>query len=212
MKLLTKNIDASWEPLFDTHQDLLRTILSEVVSENIAPAPARIFRAFEEPVSSYRVVIFGQDPYPGIEVADGLAFSSLPHSPIPASLRNIYKEYESDLGFSAPTSPDLTRWSKSGVMLLNRTLTTTVSERNAHVSTGWRIFTYEVAKFLGERDLIAILWGNFAKELSPLFGSSIESVHPSPLSARKGFFGSRPFSRANQILTAKGLQPIDWKL
>jgi uracil-DNA glycosylase len=212
MKLLTLNIDPSWKPLFDTHHNLLREILSEVVSENIAPAPARIFRAFEEPVSSYRVVIFGQDPYPGIEVADGLAFSSLPHSPIPASLRNIYKEYESDLGFSAPESPDLTRWSKSGVMLLNRTLTTTVGERNAHVSTGWKIFTYEVAKFLGEQDLVAILWGNFAKELSPLFATFIESVHPSPLSARKGFFGSRPFSRANQILIDKGLPPIDWKL
>jgi uracil-DNA glycosylase len=157
------------------------------------------------------VLILGQDPYPGEGVADGLAFSSA-REKVPASLRNIFIEYSSDLGLPAPMSPDLSKWSERGVLLLNRTLTTTVGERNAHVSIGWRNFTYSVAEFLAQRDVIAILWGNGARELADLFDKKIESVHPSPLSARRGFFGSEPFSRANELLESAGREPIDWQI
>ena len=145
-------------------------------------------------------------------MADGLAFSTPPGNPIPASLRNIFKEYVADLGFPAPQSSDLSKWSTRGIMLLNRTLTTIVGERNAHVTQGWREFTSDVASVLAEQKVVAILWGNNARELAPLFEAKIESAHPSPLSARRGFFGSRPFTRVNEYLLEQGLEPIDWQL
>jgi uracil-DNA glycosylase len=205
-------VDPSWYSLFESQEDLLSQIFASIDTTHVAPAYENIFRAFERPLDSFRVVIFGQDPYPGEGIADGFAFSSFKHNPIPASLRNIFKEYENDLGFAAPISPDLTRWSIAGVLLLNRTLTTTPGERNAHIRKGWKSFTYEVAKLMAERGTVAILWGNYAKDLAPLFSSRIESAHPSPLSARLGFFGSQPFSRANQMLREKHLEPIDWRL
>jgi uracil-DNA glycosylase len=211
-ELPISKVHPSWLPFFAEQEELLIQVFSSIDKANVAPHYERIFRAFEEPLDSFRVVIFGQDPYPGEGVADGLAFSSSPGNAIPASLRNIFKEYQSDLGFNQPSTPDLTPWSTSGVFLLNRTLTTVPGERNAHLQKGWRTFTYEVTKLLGERGVVAILWGNYARELSPLFARRIESVHPSPLSARLGFFGSRPFSGANQLLQANGLREIDWRL
>ncbi len=212
MKPPISRVHHSWLPIFDKNSELLAGIFSELKTQDLAPSPERIFRAFEAPLDSIRVVIFGQDPYPGRDVADGLAFSSLENQPIPASLRNIFREYHSDLGYPIPTSPDLSCWSKSGVMLLNRTLTTTVGERNAHLGQGWSHFTYQVAEFLAQRDVVAILWGNYARELSGLFRYKIESVHPSPLSAHRGFLGSRPFSKADQLLEAMGKDPINWLL
>jgi uracil-DNA glycosylase len=159
-----------------------------------------------------RVVIVGQDPYPALGVADGLAFSAHAHSPIPASLRNIFKEYASDLNLPTPTSPDLTRWFEQGVLLLNRTLTTTTGERNAHSQEGWKELTFDIARALGGDKVVGVLWGRHAQELAPLFADSIQSAHPSPLSARRGFFGSKPFSQVNQMLIDRGEEPIDWQL
>jgi uracil-DNA glycosylase len=211
-QLPISKIDSSWLPFFSKHEDLLLDIFASLKGSEVAPSKEKVFRAFEQPLDSYRVVIFGQDPYPGTGVADGLAFSSSPDNPIPASLRNIFKEYESDLGFPAPTTPDLTHWSNSGVMLLNRSLTTVPGERNAHLQNGWRAFTYEVAKILGERGVVAILWGRYAQELAPHFPLRVESAHPSPLSARLGFFGSKPFSRANEILHENGMPLVNWRI
>lgn len=204
-------VDVSWQPFFSDHLEELDEILESLQLEGTVPNRESIFRAFKAPLSEVKVLILGQDPYPGEGVADGLAFSSA-REKIPASLRNIFIEYSSDLGLPAPMSPDLSKWSERGVLLLNRTLTTTVGERNAHVSIGWKNFTYSVAEFLAQHDVIAILWGNGARELADLFDKKIESVHPSPLSARRGFFGSRPFSRANELLKSSGREPIDWQI
>lgn len=212
MNLPLSRIDPSWDSFFQRHSDVLGDIFSSLDLSLITPSSEKIFRAFEAPLENVRVVVFGQDPYPGVNVADGLAFSSPPLQPIPASLRNIFKEYHTDLGYEIPKSPDLAAWSKSGVMLLNRTLTTVTGERNAHVAKGWSSFTLEVAKLLGERNVVAILWGNYARELAPFFQYRVESPHPSPLSARLGFFGSKPFSRSNALLRELGLDPVNWRL
>lgn len=177
------------------------------------PDRQNIFRAFKEPLESVKVLILGQDPYPGVNVADGLAFSIQPGTrKLPASLRNIFKEYSSDLKLPEPTSGDLSCWNSQGVMLLNRSLTTSVGLRNAHSSNGWLTFTESVAKTLAERDVVAILWGSYAQKVAPHFRYSISTPHPSPLSAYRGFFGSKPFSRANQILEEIGSSQIDWTL
>lgn len=202
----------SWDAVFNRNEELLINIFNQLSAENISPSPERIFRAFEKPLDSVRVVIFGQDPYPGVDVADGLAFSADKNQPIPASLRNIFKEFHSDLNFTIPQSPDLSPWSEAGVMLLNRTLTTNSGERNAHLGQGWSEFTYQVAEVLAEKNVVAILWGNYARELANLFEYKVESAHPSPLSARRGFFGSKPFTKANQLLEELNHEPIDWRL
>ena len=212
MNFSIEEVDASWQPFFSRHRQIIDEILSEVQGSQFTPARADIFKAFRQPISDIRAVIFGQDPYPGIGVADGLAFSSNSGNPIPASLRNIFKEYVSDLGYEAPTSPDLSLWSSQGILLLNRTLTTVVGERNAHLGSKWKAFTLDVAGELAARDVVAILWGAYARELAPLFAYKIKSPHPSPLSAHRGFFGSRPFSSANRLLIDAGKEPVNWKL
>ena len=212
MQLPIERVHPSWLPLFNRESDLLSTIFASFSSELVAPKKERIFRAFQIPLEDVKVVIFGQDPYPGHGVADGLAFSSFPDQPIPASLRNIFKEYVSDLGLPTPQSPDLAQWSRHGVMLLNRTLSTVEGERNAHLTNGWRQFTDQVAQVLADRDVIAILWGNNARELAPKFKNRIESAHPSPLSAHRGFFSSHPFTETNRILKGLGREPVDWTL
>ncbi len=204
-------VDASWRPFFSSQIPLINGILNQLDFSTIAPSRNEIFRAFTYPLDHVRVLILGQDPYPGVGVADGLAFSSK-ILPIPASLRNIFIEYQSDLNLSAPRSADLTPWAEKGVLLLNRTLTTSIGDRNAHLAKGWGEFTVTVARFLAERNIVAILWGNNARELAPYFPHRIESAHPSPLSARRGFFGSKPFSRTNQILIELGREPINWEI
>jgi uracil-DNA glycosylase len=204
-------IDQSWRPLFSERSASINEILQSVGPE-ITPPRSEIFRAFRTPIDEVKVLILGQDPYPGSGVADGLAFSSYPGNSIPASLRNIFKEYSADLNLPIPVSPDLTLWSERGVLLLNRTLTTKVGERNIHVSKGWSALTEVVARELAKREVAAILWGNSARGFAPLFSNVIESVHPSPLSARSGFFGSKPFTRANSILSSRGISPVNWQL
>jgi len=211
MSFSLDEVEQSWRPLFKEHSALISEILNSIGGD-ITPARSEVFRAFQEPIGEVKVLILGQDPYPGEGVADGLAFSSYSDNPIPASLRNIFKEYSTDLNLPIPHSPDLTSWSKRGVLLLNRTLTTTVGERDIHARKGWSSLTESVAKELAGRDVVAILWGNSARTFAPHFKEVIESVHPSPLSARNGFFGSRPFTRANSLLLGQGREPIDWQL
>lgn len=213
MNFLLDEVHESWHPLFTQHLTEINQILSEIEKLEIAPTRAQVFRAFRAPRENVKVVIVGQDPYPTPGMADGLAFSvSNSVGALPASLRNIYREYSDDLGLTPPQSGDLSAWSEQGVMLLNRSLTTIVGERNAHVKLGWKSFTDAVAQDLGALNVIAILWGAHAQELSPYFTHTIESVHPSPLSAYRGFFDSKPFSKVNELLVSRGSNPIDWKL
>ncbi len=205
-----EEIHSSWHPFFSGHIETINQILSSLVDLLVTPKRDSIFRAFTLPLEEVKVVIFGQDPYPGIGVADGLAFST--SKAIPASLRNIFKELSNDIGCDIPVSGDLSRWATEGVLLLNRTLTTLEGQRNAHVETEWKEITRAVAQLLGERGVVAILWGSHAQELSHYFEDAISSPHPSPLSSYRGFFGSKPFSRANEVLISQGKTPIDWKL
>jgi uracil-DNA glycosylase len=183
----------------------------------LTPLPENILQAFATPPENIRVLIVGQDPYPGAGHATGLAFS-VGHKvhPVPPTLRNIRAEYAVDLGLPLPSHGDLSRWSRHGVFLLNRHLTTLVGSPGAHRALGWSRFTDLVISGLVKRGhfFVPILWGRQAQELAPLLGSlpRIESAHPSPLSARRGFFGSRPFSQTNQILEGHGLNPLDWDL
>ncbi|MCE6999696.1 uracil-DNA glycosylase [Saccharothrix sp. S26] len=181
------------------------------------PAGENVLRAFQQPFHSVKVLIVGQDPYPTPGHAVGLSFSVSPETrPIPKSLVNIYTEYMSDLGHPKPSTGDLTPWTEQGVLLLNRALTVQPGKSNSHRNKGWEPVTEQAIKALAERDapLVAILWGSQARALKPLLGADrcVESVHPSPLSAAGGFFGSRPFSKANELLVKQGAEPIDWKL
>lgn len=203
----------SWQRLLEPLAPEIDRILATVSQENIAPSRDLIFRALELDVESVKVVIFGQDPYPTLGNATGLAFSvPADVSSIPATLRNIYKELESDLGAPCSAHGDISSWQKSGVLLLNRVLTTRIGESAAHSDVGWQRITDFIAKELGSRGVVAILWGKSAQELSHFFDHQISSVHPSPLSAYRGFFGSRPFSRVNELLVAQGKEPIDWTI
>ena len=204
---------ASWQRLLEPVAPEIEKILTEMVHEDIAPPREEIFRAFDIDLEEVQVVIFGQDPYPTKGNAMGLAFSVPTNvTQIPASLRNIFQELESDLGFGRPLSGDLTSWERSGVLLLNRVLTTRVGETAAHSDLGWQNITNHIARELGARGVIAILWGKSAQELSGYFSNYITSAHPSPLSAYRGFFGSKPFSRVNELLISQGRSPINWSL
>ncbi|MCX5210243.1 uracil-DNA glycosylase [Kitasatospora sp. NBC_00240] len=181
------------------------------------PSGPNVLRAFQQPFDAVRVLIVGQDPYPTPGHAVGLSFSVAPEvRPIPASLINIYQEYGQDLGLPQPSNGDLTPWTEQGVLLLNRALTTAPRKPAAHRGKGWEEVTEQAIKALAARGgpLVAILWGRDARNLRPLLGEvpAVESAHPSPYSANSGFFGSRPFSRANELLVRQGAQPVDWRL
>ena len=207
------HVHSSWEVIFRPIQGEIDAILRLLRDEECAPPTELIFAAFQSELSNIRCVIVGQDPYPSAGNAMGLAFSVDPSvEKIPASLKNIFIELESDQGIAIPDDGNLTPWSKEGVLLLNRVLTTRVGESNAHIGLGWQKVTDHIARELGKRPLVAILWGRYAQELAQYFPLRVESVHPSPLSAYRGFFGSRPFSKANDLLTSKGIRPIDWSL
>ncbi len=181
------------------------------------PAGEQVLRAFAQPMDAVRVLVVGQDPYPNPGHAVGLAFS-VPANvrPIPRSLQNIYQELEADLGVPRPRNGDLTRWADRGVLLLNRVLTVGPTGSGSHRDRGWETVTAQAISALTAREdpLVAILWGREAQALAPSLGEVpvIMSPHPSPLSARTGFFGSRPFSRANDLLRQQGAEPIDWSL
>jgi uracil-DNA glycosylase len=181
------------------------------------PAGANVLRAFSQPFDDVRVLIVGQDPYPTPGHAVGLSFSVGPDvRPLPPSLVNIFREYVDDLGFPEPATGDLSPWAEHGVLLLNRALTVAPHRPAAHRGKGWEQVTEQAIRGLAARGtpLVAILWGRDARNLRPLLGGvpCIESAHPSPMSARSGFFGSRPFSRANLLLVQQGAEPVDWKL
>lgn len=181
------------------------------------PAADDVLRAFAEPLADVRVLVVGQDPYPTPGHAMGLSFSVRPDvRPVPRSLVNIYAELESDLGIEPAPHGDLTAWAAQGVLLLNRVLTVQPHEANSHRKRGWEAVTARAIEALVARPepLVAVLWGKPAQTLVPLLGDTptITSAHPSPLSAHRGFFGSRPFSRTNELLTAQGARPVDWHL
>jgi uracil-DNA glycosylase len=195
--------------------DFLRAEVA--VGRGYLPSGPNVLRAFSQPLDAVRVLIVGQDPYPTPGHPVGLSFSVAPQvRPLPRSLQNIYRELVTDLGVPAPTGGDLTPWTQRGVLLLNRVLTVTPGDSGSHRGKGWEQVTDEAIKALVARGgpLVAILWGRDAQSLRPLLGRvpRIESVHPSPMSADRGFFGSRPFSRANALLVEQGSDPVDWSL
>ena len=196
----------------------IRGILKdEYFSRTVFPPMNDIFNALKyTPYNETKVVILGQDPYHEIGQAHGLSFSVKRGIKIPPSLVNIYKELNTDIGMAIPTHGELTSWAKQGVLLLNATLTVRQGQANSHQSIGWSIFTDEVIKKLDKNDnpIVFILWGGNARSKKKYITNKnhfvIESVHPSPLSAYNGFFGSRPFSRANEFLRSNGVKPINW--
>jgi uracil-DNA glycosylase len=219
---LTELVHPSWatalEPVTDTVASLGDFLRGEVAAgRGYLPTGRHVLRAFEQPLDAVRVLIVGQDPYPTPGHAVGLSFSvGSDVQPIPRSLANIYQELQSDLGLPRPTSGDLSPWADQGVLLLNRVLTVAPGKPASHRGKGWETVTAQAISALVLRGgpLVAILWGRDARNLVPhLHGiPAIESAHPSPLSAHSGFFGSRPFSRANELLAQLGATPIDWRL
>ena len=208
-------IDPSWLAIFAPYQARLDLIIKQLENEEIAPPPEKVFRVFSRPVTDYRVVIVGQDPYPTPDYANGLAFSVEPNiKKLPASLRNIFTEYSSDTGFATPKSGDLSSWASNGIALLNSSLSLNLRDKKAHLTIGWQAITSAALTALALQGSIAILWGSHAQKVGSVFDSTsrIESVHPSPLSAYRGFFGSKPFSRCNEMLIASDQNPIDWNL
>lgn len=219
---LNELVHPSWAPHLAPAADAVRSLGGFLRDEVEAgrgylPAGEHILRAFSLPLEQVRVLIVGQDPYPTPGHPVGLSFSVAPEvSPIPRSLGNIYTELQSDLGVPAPSTGDLSPWFERGVMLLNRVLTVRPGTPASHRGRGWEQLTDLAIAALAARGgpLVAILWGRDARSLAPSLGSvpRIESAHPSPLSARGGFFGSRPFSRANEAIVAAGGDAIDWSL
>ena len=210
---LFDQLHPEWQSELARHKELIESIDLFIQEREIAPTYDRIFRALSNSIASTKVVIFGQDPYPTKGHAHGLAFSvDSSVSPLPASLRNIYKELKEDVGI-VRSDGDLSDWVNQGVMLINRVLTTEVGQSMAHDSLGWQEVTETVAQILGERDVIAVLWGNSALQLKMYFPEEcvVASVHPSPLSAYRGFFGSKPFSQVNAKLALKGLPVVVWQ-
>lgn len=213
----------TWVPVLEQERETL-TVIGEFLREESAagqtwfPSGANILRAFTQPLPDVRVLIVGQDPYPTPGHAVGLSFSVAPEvRPIPRSLQNIYKELEADLGIARPAHGDLSAWTEQGVLLLNRVLTVRSGEPGSHRGIGWERITDAAIAGLVARDdepLVAILWGKDAQSLEPALPDVplIISAHPSPMSADRGFFGSKPFSRANEYLEDLGGEPVDWSL
>jgi len=221
-KPLTELVHPTWaEALQPVSAEVTRLgdfLRAEVASgRGYLPAGEHVLRAFSRPLDDVKVLIVGQDPYPTPGHAVGLSFSVSPDvRPVPRSLQNIYAEMGTDLGLPTPANGDLSPWADQGVLLLNRVLTVRPGAAGSHRGKGWETVTAQAIQSLVERGgpLVAILWGRDARNLGPSLGQvpRIESAHPSPLSARGGFFGSRPFSRANELLAAQGAGPVDWRL
>lgn len=210
MPELKELLDKRWSFLLDSSSGVLDKLDQEIDFKNNVPSKEFIFKAFNCDPNDVSVVVFGQDPYPDANHATGLAFSVDPSINIlPASLKNIFREIESDIGV-APKNGDLTFLSEQGVMLLNRGLSLDVKTKKVHPL--WYEFTNSVAKVLAEMGTIGVFWGNKAQELSHYFPDEkrVLGVHPSPLSAYRGFFGSRPFSKVNKLLQAEGKSQINW--
>lgn len=206
------------EPVADDVAKMGEFLRAEVAAgRKYLPAAEHILRAFQQPFDQVKVIIVGQDPYPTPGHAIGLSFAVAPDvRPLPKSLVNIFNEYRDDLGYPLPANGDLTPWAEQGVLLLNRSLSVAPGTPASHRGKGWESVTDQAIRALAERGgpAVAILWGADARKLKDLLGPipSIESAHPSPLSARRGFFGSKPFSRANRLLVEQGGEPVDWRL
>jgi len=210
---LFDQLHPDWQEALTPLRPHLLTIDQALEGQVIAPEYKDVMRALTTSIESIRVVIIGQDPYPTPGHAHGLAFSvSRNLAKLPASLKNIFKELESDCAVVRSVNGDLSPWSDQGVLLLNRILTTRAEESLAHADIGWQVITNEVARILGQRSVIALLWGKSAQELAHYFPAElvIASAHPSPLSAYRGFFGSKPFSTINRILQERGQEGIAW--
>lgn len=215
-------IDAGWAEALAPAQETITALGERLRAEQAAehgylPAGPNVLRAFRRPLADVRVLITGQDPYPTPGHPIGLSFAvDRDVRPLPRSLVNIYKEREADLGLPPAPHGDLTAWSDQGVLLLNRVLTVRPGAAASHRGWGWEAVTELAIRTLVARDqpLVAILWGRDAANLQPLLGDTpvIASAHPSPLSASRGFFGSRPFSRANALLDDLGAAPVDWRV
>jgi uracil-DNA glycosylase len=219
---LADTVGPGWADALAPVSDVLARLGDFLRAERAAQRPflpnaSRILAALQQPLDDVRVLIVGQDPYPTPGHPVGLSFSvGADVRPLPPSLRNILQEYREDLGHGQPASGDLTVWSERGVLLLNRVLTVSPGAPGSHRGKGWEAVTEQAIRALALRDrpLVSILWGRDARTLKPLLAPhpSIESAHPSPLSAHNGFFGSKPFSRANALLAEQGAEPIDWRL
>jgi uracil-DNA glycosylase len=219
---LTELVQPDWAEVLAPAQPTVTRLGAFLRDETAAgraflPRGDRILRAFTQPLSDVRVLIVGQDPYPTPGHAVGLSFAVDPHVwPLPRSLINIYRELRDDLGFIPPRHGDLSAWAEQGVLLLNRVLTVQSGVPGSHRGRGWEEVTELAIRALVGRGgpLVAILWGRDAQSLRPMLGEVpvIATAHPSPLSASRGFFGSRPFSRSNALLVDQGADPVDWRL
>lgn len=214
----------TWKQIIETeaqkeyYKKLINFIESEAKTKTIFPPSEKRFSFMNHtPISSIKVVIIGQDPYHGYHQAHGLAFS-VENGIYPPSLKNIFKELKDDLNLAEPKTGNLKKWTQEGVLLLNTILTVEAHKALSHKGIGWEIFTENILKQIAELDqpIVFILWGSHARSYKRLIHQQnhfvIESVHPSPLSAHQGFFGSKPFSKANQYLISKQIKPIDWSL
>ena len=218
----TDVVHPSWLPVLDRVAPALRAVGAHLAAESAAghavlPAPDRVLRALATPLDDVRVVIVGQDPYPTPGHPIGLAFAvDRTVTVLPGSLRNIYRELHADTGLPVPGHGDLSAWSGRGVLLLNRVLTVRAGTPGSHRQRGWEQVTDAVLRALVHRGgpLVAVLWGRQAQTLRPTLGDVpvVAGAHPSPLSASRGFLGSRPFSRVDELLTAQGADPVDWSL
>ncbi|GAA2131451.1 uracil-DNA glycosylase [Arthrobacter humicola] len=226
---LSELVAQDWAEALAPVEPQLRDVLHYLASDaaaghEVLPSPSNLLRAFRQPLSGVRVLIVGQDPYPTPGHAVGLSFAVEGGTrPIPRSLANIYKELEADLGFPPRVHGDLSRWAEQGVLLLNRVLSVRAGAAGSHRSKGWEAVTAAAIRAVAHRvsadgagtaPLVVILWGKDAESVRPLLGSAavIASAHPSPLSASRGFFGSRPFSRTNTLLQEQGNGTVDWEL
>lgn len=222
MAELHEIMDAGWAEALSPAADQIRAMGDFLRAEigagrRYLPAGDNVLRAFRQPFDEVRVLIVGQDPYPTPGHPVGLSFSVAPDvRRLPPSLVNIFREYHDDLGHPQPSCGDLSPWTDQGVLLLNRVLTVAPKQPGSHRRKGWEEVTEQAIRALAGRGgpLVAVLWGRDAQTLGPLLGDvpRIESAHPSPYAAHGGFFGSRPFSRANQLLEGQGGHPVDWKL
>ncbi|EGY80196.1 uracil-DNA glycosylase [Peptoniphilus indolicus] len=222
---MNKIIGNSWDELLEEqfnqpyYQNLRQLLIGEYKNFQIFPKPEDIFNAFKKtPYEDVRCVILGQDPYHNINQAEGLSFSVKVGQRIPPSLVNIYKELKSDLGYEPPRHGSLVKWAESGVLLLNTTLTVRAHTPMSHSKIGWEILTDSVIDILNKKDspVVFILWGRHAASKEKLITNPkhliLKAPHPSPLSANRGFFGSKPFSKTNEFLEANGCRPIDWRI
>ncbi|MBO4291468.1 MAG: uracil-DNA glycosylase [Lachnospiraceae bacterium] len=221
MAMISNDWLPALEPEFHKpyYRELFRFVKAEYETKQIFPPAEDLFNAFHlTPLSRVKVVILGQDPYHDVGQAHGLCFSVKPGIRPPRSLENIYKELHDDLGCRIPNNGCLVKWAQQGVLLLNTVLTVQAHQAFSHRGKGWEEFTDAAIKVLNEQDrpIVFLLWGRPAQMKKELLNNPkhliIESAHPSPLSASRGFFGSRPFSRTNRFLIEKGIQPIDWQI